>query len=389
MAKTSPVVFVSSTYYDLKQIRSDLFTFIGDQLGFTPFLSENDSFPVDSSVSAIDNCIITVEEHADIFVLVIGTRYGYVTKAGQSVTNLEYLSARKKGIPIFVYVNRNIMTLLPMWEKNPDANFSSSVDNPKIFEFVRSIVEKENVWVFSYDLASDIISSLKKQIAYLLYRSLCAFKKLNSCDSQSLLSKLDGEELRFAIDKPTGWEYLLLGTLIIKRINKADYYKRDLEYDVIVKEVQNLDTVDKVVSWINLSLQQAKHLISSLESLWDNGIEPAIGREGEPGSIDHLIYLSDRLGMIYEGFIKMNQEFKIIVVDDIWKDLLSTLAVLCSVPIKDIHSYCDKWSIAINKIKNKTPGEIIELDLKLTISNPNMDSFNRNLEFIKLKCGLY
>ena len=98
MAK-APSVFVSSTFYDLKQIRADLKDFI-TTLGLTPVISEYDSFPIDPTLPAVENCLKAVDENADIFVLIIGGRYGTIKQHGKSVTNMEYLKARAKGIPI-------------------------------------------------------------------------------------------------------------------------------------------------------------------------------------------------------------------------------------------------------------------------------------------------
>ena len=53
---TAPSVMVSSTFYDLRQIRTDLSVFISDNLGYIPLLSEFPSFPVDPDVDTIENC---------------------------------------------------------------------------------------------------------------------------------------------------------------------------------------------------------------------------------------------------------------------------------------------------------------------------------------------
>lgn len=42
-----PSIFVSSTCYDLKQIRRDIREFIEADLGYEAILSEYDSFPID------------------------------------------------------------------------------------------------------------------------------------------------------------------------------------------------------------------------------------------------------------------------------------------------------------------------------------------------------
>lgn len=84
-----PAIFVSSTCYDLKQIRQNIRDFIEDDLGYEAILSEYDSFPIDPDKDTIDNCLRVVEERADILVLIVGGRYGYITNHGEkSITNL-------------------------------------------------------------------------------------------------------------------------------------------------------------------------------------------------------------------------------------------------------------------------------------------------------------
>jgi len=74
-----PSIFVSSTCYDLKQIRQDIREFIEADLGYEAILSEYDSFPIDSDKDTINNCLRVVEQRADIMVLIVGSRYGYIT----------------------------------------------------------------------------------------------------------------------------------------------------------------------------------------------------------------------------------------------------------------------------------------------------------------------
>lgn len=74
-----PSIFVSSTCYDLKQIRQDIREFIEEDLGYEAILSEYNSFPIDPDRDTINNCLRVVEQRADIMVLIIGNRYGYIT----------------------------------------------------------------------------------------------------------------------------------------------------------------------------------------------------------------------------------------------------------------------------------------------------------------------
>jgi len=70
-----PAIFVSSTCYDLGQIRADLKQFI-ESLGLDPILSDFSSFPINPSYDIVRNCRETIKNRADIFILIIGGRYG-------------------------------------------------------------------------------------------------------------------------------------------------------------------------------------------------------------------------------------------------------------------------------------------------------------------------
>ena len=83
---TATTLFVSSTCYDLSQVRFDLHDF-AVQFGFDPVLSEYDTFPVNPSIDAVQNCLETLRHRADLFVLIVGGRYGSLTDTGLSVTN--------------------------------------------------------------------------------------------------------------------------------------------------------------------------------------------------------------------------------------------------------------------------------------------------------------
>ena len=63
----TPTVFVSSTCYDLKQIREDIRDFFQNSYGLEVMLSEFDSFPVDPCIGTFENCLKNVDECADFF----------------------------------------------------------------------------------------------------------------------------------------------------------------------------------------------------------------------------------------------------------------------------------------------------------------------------------
>lgn len=91
-------VFVSSTMENLKSEREALRRLI-DELGQVPILAENFGARIYSPKQA---CLDGVQQ-CDVFVLVLGERYGWITPDGVSVTETEFDSAVAHGKRILVY----------------------------------------------------------------------------------------------------------------------------------------------------------------------------------------------------------------------------------------------------------------------------------------------
>lgn len=116
MAK--PRVFVSSTFYDLKHIRASLENFI-ESLGFEPVLSEKGHIAYTHDQPLDASCYREIIG-ADIFVMVIGGRYGSERSGGDSpkdknfttrydsVTKQELKTAIEKDIPVFIFIEKPV-----------------------------------------------------------------------------------------------------------------------------------------------------------------------------------------------------------------------------------------------------------------------------------------
>src|SRR5215217_3451872 len=216
----APTVMVSSTFYDLGQVRSDLLDFLQDGLGYGPLLSEFSSFPV--------------EQNADVLVLIIGGRYGSVdSESGKSITNLEYLTARAKGIPIYVFIDRRILAVLPVWRSNRDGDFSDVVDSNQLFEFVEQVRSTDLVWTHDFDRAQDIVSALRFQFAHLMQEGLRWRMKMRD-QPLALQENLRGEALRLALERPKAWEYLLFGQVLSDEVAANADLRREHRLGIVV-----------------------------------------------------------------------------------------------------------------------------------------------------------
>lgn len=195
MARTR--VFISSTYYDLKHIRSSLELFI-ESLGFDPILSEKGDIAY-SPDSPLDESCYREVGNSDIFVLIIGGRYGSPSSTDRdvdlssfhqrydSVTQKEYKEAVDNDIPIYILIESSVYAEYKTYQRNKSKTSISyaHVDSANIFVMIEEILAKpRNNPVHTFERSSDIETWLREQWSG-LFREF-----LNKSSEQRQISEL-------------------------------------------------------------------------------------------------------------------------------------------------------------------------------------------------------
>lgn len=212
----SPRVFISSTIYDFRDIRSSLKYYL-EQAGFEVLSSEFNDFKKDIDTSPYSACLKSIET-CDYFILFIGSRVGglfdIINKI--SITQMEYRTAyglAKTGkIKIITFVRNEIWVIkedrkaleqylissqILETEKIIDeaksiAHFSSKFVNDAefIFNFISEVSRNDEMkeamlgkspfpianWVHSFNTFSDVIESINNACninSRLSYRIAC------------------------------------------------------------------------------------------------------------------------------------------------------------------------------------------------------------------------
>lgn len=378
-----PTVFVSSTCFDLGQVRSDIRDLI-QTFGLEPILSEYDSFPVSPDTDTISNCLRNVREKADIFVLIIGGRDGFQTENGKSITNLEYLEAKKKGIPIYVFVNSNVMSILPIWKNNPEADFSSHVENQKVLEFVENVSHFKSNWVYKFESASEIKSALLQQIPYLFMDSLEARKKLKDNDVNLPSDLYPPKAARLVIERPDGWEHLLFAFLCKAYLERLEHKKFDLEYGISFNDVVVIEQPQDVFDWITVHNNEMLKLIGLTTTLVNEAAMKSFGEPGEEGDYRKIQYVCQRLLEVYEQIINWKLSFTTLDVNGDFEPILKVLSGFADDPLAKIEQFVNRVSVEIPKALESIghSDEHVTLDFTFVLESPDVDSFNRELEKI-------
>src|ERR1035437_3438718 len=313
-----PTIFVSSTCYDLYQIRTNLKNFLAS-LGAEPLLSESLAFPVSPNTNPIENCVNAIKDRADIFILIIGTRYGSIDDvSGKSITNLEYLAAKVKGIPIYVFLSKDMDHTFRMWKKHPENDYSGFVDTPKLFEFVESLHER---WMFTFEEAEHIVEALRQQLALLFMDALSIRQKFRDSSFPSALESLSGKSLKFIVERLKAWEYKLFANILAEAIEEAKPLKWDLSHGLQLGAIINMENDCETFGWMQTKIEMLVRLATTPEKLVDVlGFSKPQSKSDDP---EQIAYAARRLGFIYRSLLEWTIDFNLVKADPKFNVLVS------------------------------------------------------------------
>ncbi|MFG1399154.1 DUF4062 domain-containing protein [Roseixanthobacter pseudopolyaromaticivorans] len=276
-----PRIFVSSTYYDLKHIRSSLELFV-ESLGYEPVLSERGDVTYHPDV-ALDISCYREASSADIFVLIIGGRYGSEISTPdsqradvrigyyESVTKKEYESACNSDVPIFILIENSVYTEYQTYLKNKEhENISyAHVESINVFKLIETIVSRpRNNPIFSFERSSQIETWLREQWAGLFREMLKARaqqKQIAALSEQvsdlrltnetlknyleALIKKVDPEESGQLFAKETARFEENKQNILLKSNNWFSFLRTTFDINELDAEsiIRNSNTTDNII----------------------------------------------------------------------------------------------------------------------------------------------
>ncbi|MBY0244349.1 MAG: DUF4062 domain-containing protein [Sphingobacteriaceae bacterium] len=242
-----PRIFVSSTYYDLKYIRNSLEQFI-NSFGYEPVLFENGDIPFTPNKSLESSCYQEINS-ANMLILIIGGKFGAKSEENiehviskhtldlNSITMKEYIAAYERSIPIFVFVDSQVMSEFETYKKNKDKSIDieyAHVNHVNIFKLIEDIRSRRTSGMFTktFDKFDDIASWLKEQWAGMFTEYLKQLR--DSSDAKKITSKID--DLDTMINRLTTYN-----DAILKRLMPGDY-------EQIIHEADNSEAMQRLFS---------------------------------------------------------------------------------------------------------------------------------------------
>ena len=389
MAKVN--IFISSTCYDLSQIRDDLKQSI-IALGHNPILSEQKDFPIDPNLSNAENCINAINKEADILILIIGNKYGSILETGKSITNTEFLTAINKGIPVYTFALKQMTALLPMWEKNKDADFTDIVDDNRVFEFLSDVRKNRGLWNFEFEKAQDIIDIIKAQLSNLFRDALTSKLLIESIGKSDLYLKVSSQALNILLKRTNGYEIKFFMQAMHDEICKYNGLKNDYVYSILVKSTNRISNFDQLTDWIQLKLGLLKNFIYSLNKLTD-AYNVFAAPPGVKADLEGLYYVACSYARFYANLLEWGIEVRSTIVPEEYTNVLNAFAKFPKEAIRQIEEF------PINSLKvieeqlelvnlNQQENKTITLCLNVSIDDEDIQQYDKELVALANSLGL-
>ena len=360
--------------HDLNHLRAQLRQFI-EGLGWVAVMAENGSFAIDANQTTVTNSRKNVRENADVFVMIVGARYGSIDPdTDKSVTNLEFLEARARGIPTYVFVDSDVLAQLGVWQKNPDADYSGVVDTPRVFEFIDSFHGSGDVWTFPFAAAEDIVDTLRNQFAYLVQDALALRKMAHGRDH--LLEKLDGDALMVALRRDPLWELRLFGTVLESELDRRAPLRTEIEYRLAQGDVTHIGLSD-FEPWAQDRLHEFSRFAQTATAIVNDYLPQTIGNKGVPdGDPIQIAAAASRLAQVWEDSARWTLRCRAVhVIPEAERvvDLLSTLNANMLNEIWEFgHNLIPQIDAAIEQHTDDSP-QVVTMTLTLTVDEDELN----------------
>lgn len=178
-------IFVSSTCFDLEQVRRDLEGFVSE-LGYDPVLSDSSTLAIPPGLDNVEACKWLVRS-SDILVLIIGGRYGSTPIGNsKSITSIEFDTAVEAKMPTYTFVHKEVWDKRDTYrslaemvqtgeldERRLVSALGGRIEDPRIFGFIEHIESCQgHDWIYQFQVAADITSRLKASWSLLFHELL-------------------------------------------------------------------------------------------------------------------------------------------------------------------------------------------------------------------------
>lgn len=302
------------------------------------------------------------------WVLILGNRYGFTLPSGKSVTNMEYITARNKGIPIYVFIDKRIINILPVYKDNKEGKFENIVDKKEILDFADEIRNSSGLWTFPFEKFQDVIYVLKTQLSYLFKESLILRNKFQLYTDYEFHSKLSTKALKILLTKGLIFEFEFMPQVFIDELQKFEYLRKDYEHKLVLQVPRRISDDQEFITWCLDRISIAMEFIESLGNVAGQMLLHYFGESGVASDLKGLHYCANAYARVYASLINWAIDTYSTIVEDHQMVLKNILSELNAKIIKDVWQYPFTVQEQVNAVKIGNNGQHQKLDMTIHIS---------------------
>jgi hypothetical protein len=295
------------------------------------------------------------------------------------------LRARAKGIPVYSFVERRLLDMLPIWRANPNRDFTPVVDTPKVFEFIVSIRDSGERWVFPFETAQDICATLRSQLSHLFKDALDIRHRIHGSDAiPETLRHLSGETMRLLIERPSHWEYFFFAESLRNEIERYRDTRRDWEHGISFGREMPMK-LPELSLWIGGKCDEATRLWHNAEHLLGDAIQKAFGPPGTPGNPEEIWYVAVKVGEIYQEILRWKLDFLRVSVAPDHEKLKALTSCMCDNNVHELEEFPNSISSTLRDAiaQSLETKRKVQVTSTLTLTVPDTTELLQELERLR------
>jgi hypothetical protein len=263
-----PRIFISSTFFDLRQVRADLDRFV-KELGYDTVRNETGGIPYGRDQKLEEYCYKEISE-IDILVGIVGGRFGSEAERGDySITQVEIKTAIEQNKQVYIFIEKNVLAEYQTYliNKENETTKYKFVEDKKIYKFIEEIyaLPKNNI-VHSFETALDITVFLREQWAG-LFRDLL-HQQTKKVEYDNISQKVN-ELNEVSSTLQTYLENVLKNVSKEKNVteNLIIHEKKRLETFQLRQRLKDLDYIEHLIRGHDLTIDAVIECLKNTNSL--------------------------------------------------------------------------------------------------------------------------
>ena len=193
------------------------------------------------------------------------------------------------------------------------------------------------------------------------------------------------EEATLVTVRPPGWEYLLFGAVILRRMSELEPKWRDHEirYKSAPSNKLNAGEAREKMMGLSSSAQRVTH---NFDRVFDPEVMiSAFGEPGDAGDADRIVHLAERFVDVYNDFLDQAAELRSADVPAPFEPVFEVASRFNDQPIREIREFVETTISELDRVSplpRADTGETITMkfELVLTMEDGLMEEFDQRME---------